>query len=219
VNAGFNPSPAANLNEFGESCYLGASAKHSREYVAGSVGLRTAFKNDNFLRGPIVDASLSVGYKGVSVGGAASVDTSSQALTSSGFGIEYVPNADVTISAVCNDVKTDKPEPKSATVSAFYKLDTKTEFGLGVEVQGPAGKEDGLFSNLNSGILTLAARFQIDPLTNFKLRYTTSQKVSANVNYAFTNPKANVSLGLTVDPRERTLKGADWGVNVTLGDY
>jgi hypothetical protein len=218
VTSGFNPSQATTLNSFGESCYLGLSVKHSEQYVAGSVGLRTCFKNDNLIRPPIVDGSLSVGYKGASVGGSASFDTSTSTVTASGAGVEYAFNSDLTVSAFCRDEKKEKPEPVTATVAASYKIDSKTELGLGVDLKGPENKEDGIFSNLG-GVFSLALKFNIDPATNLKLRYSSSNKVIANLDYTFADPKAKVALACAVDPRTKSLKGAEWGVNVTLGDY
>jgi len=218
VTSGFNPSPASNLNSFGESCYLGLSVKHSEQYVAGAVGLRTCFKNDNLIRPPIVDGSLSVGYEGVSVGGSISFDTSTSLVTASGAGVEYAPNSDLTVSVFCRDVKKSTPEPVKATVAASYKIDSKTEVGLGVDLQGPANKDDGMFSNLN-GVFSLALKYNIDPATNLKLRYSSANKVIANLDYTFADPKAKVALACEIDPRKKSLKDAKWGVNVILGDY
>lgn len=199
-----------------DGCTFGVAAAHSREYVSGALGLRTAWKAVDadagakaLVTGPFVDAALSVGAEGVSVGGAVSYKVDTKEVAARSFGLEYA-KGDAVVTLVSN-------EPEKATAAVFYRVDLKTQIGAGVDVTRVPSAAGAPVILTTVG--TVASRVQLDRATSLKVAVTTQKKLAADVEYCFANPSVKLNFGATVDAGSRSLKTDTWSANVTIGDY
>ncbi|CAI5495580.1 unnamed protein product [Closterium sp. Naga37s-1] len=143
-------------------------------HVNATVGLVTQ---------PVFEGALSVGTKGVVVGAELGYDTATNSATKYNLGVAY-SESDFAASLLIAD--------KLDTLKAAYFQKVKDNVEVAVEAAHKLSKSDTTF--------TAGASFELDPLTEAKLRFNNRGTVAALLQHEF-RPKSKVTIAGEVDSK------------------
>ncbi|CAI6003446.1 unnamed protein product [Closterium sp. NIES-65] len=143
-------------------------------HVNATVGLVTQ---------PVFEGALAVGTKGVVVGAELGYDTATNSATKYNLGVAY-SESDFAASLLIAD--------KLDTLKAAYFQKVKKDVEVAVEAAHKLSKSDTTF--------TAGASFELDPLTEAKLRFNNRGTVAALLQHEF-RPKSKVTIAGEVDSK------------------
>lgn len=143
-------------------------------HATGTVGLVTQ---------PILEATFAVGSHGVVFGAEAGFDTASNNATKYNVGVAY-SEKDFSAALLIAD--------KADTLKATYFQKVKKDVEISVEAVHKLSKSDTTF--------TAGACFQLDPLTESKIRFNNRGTVAALIQHEF-RPKSKVTIAGEVDSK------------------
>ncbi|CAI5467340.1 unnamed protein product [Closterium sp. Yama58-4] len=149
-------------------------------HVNATVGLVTQ---------PVFEGALAVGTKGVVVGAELGYDTATNSATKYNLGVAY-SESDFSASLLIAD--------KLDTLKAAYFQKVKKDVEVAVEAAHKLSKSDTTF--------TAGASFELDPLTEAKLRFNNRGTVAALLQHEF-RPKSKVTIAGEVDSKALDKEG------------
>ncbi|CAI5468393.1 unnamed protein product [Closterium sp. Yama58-4] len=149
-------------------------------HVNATVGLVTQ---------PVFEGALAVGTKGVVVGAELGYDTATNSATKYNLGVAY-SESDFSASLLIAD--------KLDTLKAAYFQKVKKDVEVAAEAAHKLSKSDTTF--------TAGASFELDPLTEAKLRFNNRGTVAALLQHEF-RPKSKVTIAGEVDSKALDKEG------------
>eukprot|EP00475_Leptophrys_vorax_P026971 TRINITY_DN3839_c0_g1_i1.p1 TRINITY_DN3839_c0_g1~~TRINITY_DN3839_c0_g1_i1.p1 ORF type:complete len:275 (-),score=62.42 TRINITY_DN3839_c0_g1_i1:109-933(-) len=157
-------------------------------HATGAVGLVTQ---------PVLEAAFALGAHGVVVGAEAGYDTATGAATKYNVGIAYA-ESDFSAALLIAD--------KVDTLKASYFQKVKKDVEIALEATHKLSKSDTTF--------TAGASFELDPLTEAKVRFNNRGIVAALIQHEF-RPKSKVTIAGEVDSKALD-KSAKVGLAIAL---
>jgi len=197
-------------------CNIGASAAYSQNNVNASFGVRTAFTSESGstkTAGPFVDAALSVGSNGVSLGGNATFNAEAKGFDKYEAGLEYQKD-NLVVSAI------SQKRFKNFSLGVYNQLDSKTQLAVGLDYEAAATTEAGVEQKEGAAATTIfsaAASYQVDSSLGLKVKGSSDKKVSSNVSYNFAASNATVSVDTAFDLGSQKPLEATWGFSLSFG--
>lgn len=193
-----SPSVSAKDKNFG-AAMAGVDVNYSQEYFATSVTAKSDLEKH------LVDASVSLGERGISVGGNVALDVSSGAdVKQMNCGIDYQQD-DYTASIFT--------ENNLSTVTAAYFQRLNVDHVLGAQFKYA----------LNGGqarSMTIGSEYRVNANTTVKTKVDVpSGDVAAHVEHRLANPSVLVGVATAFNLRSQKIAADKIGLNFALGDF
>jgi hypothetical protein len=192
-----SPSISAKDKSFG-AAMAGVDVNYSQEYFATSVTAKSDLEKH------LVDASISLGEGGVSVGGNIALDVSSGAdIKSMNYGVDYQQD-DYTASIYTEN------NMQSVTAAYFQRLNV--DHVLGAQFKYAVGG--------GARAMTIGSEYRVNPNTTVKTKIDVpSGDVAAHVEHRLANPSILVGVATAFNVRSQKIAADKIGLNFALGDF
>jgi len=192
-----SPSVSAKDKSFG-AAMAGVEVNYSQEYVAASVNAKSDLEKH------LIDASLSLGEKGISVGGNIALDVSSGAdIKSMNYGIDYQQD-DYTASIYTEN------NQKTCTASYFQRINVDHVLGASFKYAFNGGER----------AMTIGSEYRVNPNTTVKTKVDIpTGDVAAHVEHRLANPSVVIGVATAFNVRSQKIAADKVGLNFALGDF
>jgi len=201
VNVSGGWDPAAKKKGFNDKLV----AEYAQEMVAASGSIDV---NSGDTTTAVVEATLTVGFEGFSVGGQVAAEGSQlvQKVSDYNVGAEYTRD-NWTLTAIT--------EKKGDVIHGYYHHQINRDYQIGAQFDWAPRAEAA-----KQRVLTVGTEYQIDVDTSVKAKADTTGAIVTALQHNLQNPSLQVSLAASFNRKSaECLSAGAFGLALTFGDY
>lgn len=200
VTGGYQP-PKQNSSNTG--FFAQAAANYSQDFFAGKANLKFSDRLSPASGGLDLSASGVIGFQGLSVGGAVSVDATQGSLTDYNLGVQYTAD-DFTASLQT------KQRADVINASWYHKVNRNQTAGVQFTTNPFAGSKQ----------LTFATEYQLDVDTTVKAKANSNGVLAVAVEHRLQNPRLKYNVAGEFNSVGAGIPQASkFGLGLSFGDY